>query len=74
MPAATPQQAVTGYLDALVAADADRALQYALNRPTDTDAAHPRGARGESHKLAGRWSVVDVPEVHGGETVRCRPR
>lgn len=67
VPAATPQQAVAGYLDALIAADADRALEYALNRPTDTKLL-THGVLAESQRLAA-LSVVNVPEVNGGETV-----
>ena len=66
VPAATPQQAVTGYLDALVASDADRALAYALNRPTDTTLL-TREMLEASHR-AGALSVVNVPVVEGGES------
>lgn len=67
VPSATPQQAVAGYLDALVAADADRALEYALNRPTDTTLL-TRGVLEASHKEA-KLAVVNVPEVSGDDTV-----
>ena len=67
VPSATPQQAVTGYLDALVAADADRALEYALNRPTDTTLL-TRGMLEASHEEA-KLAVVNVPEVKGDGTV-----
>ncbi len=67
VPAATPRQAVAGYLDALVAADADRALEYALNRPTDTTLL-TRAVLEASHQQ-GRLTVVNVPEVGEGENV-----
>lgn len=67
VPSATPQQAVAGYLDALVASDADRALEYALNRPTDTTLL-TRGMLEASHAKA-RLTVVNVPEVSGDGTV-----
>ena len=66
-PAETPRQAVTGYLDALIAADADRALEYALNRPTDTTLL-TRGMLEASHRSAA-LAVVNVPEVSGSGTV-----
>lgn len=67
VPAATPQQAVAGYLEALVATDADRALEYALNRPADTTLL-TRSMLEASHKQ-GAFAVVNVPEVTGGDTV-----
>ncbi|MFT4296915.1 MAG: hypothetical protein QM582_16040 [Micropruina sp.] len=67
VPAATPQQAVSGYLDALVAADAPRALEYALNRPTDTTLL-TREMLEASHREA-KLTVVNVPVVEGNETV-----
>ena len=67
VPAATPQQAVAGYLEALVATDADRALEYALNRPTDTTLL-TRAVLEASHQQ-GRLTVVNVPEVGEGENV-----
>ncbi len=66
-PATTPQQAVTGYLNALVAADADQALEYALNRPTDTTLL-TRDMLEASHRTAA-LAVVNVPEVNGSGTV-----
>ncbi len=67
LPSATPQQAVTGFLDALVAADADRALEYALNRPADTRLL-TKEMLDASQRVA-PLSVVNVPEVSGGEAV-----
>ncbi|MFT4217878.1 MAG: hypothetical protein QM619_11955 [Micropruina sp.] len=66
VPSATPQQAVAGYLDALVAADADRALEYALNRPADTTLLTRTMLEASHHE--GKLAVVNVPEVDGGET------
>lgn len=65
VPASSPKEAVTGYLDALVTGDAERALQYALNRPTDTSLL-TRAMLEQSHKKA-PLAVVDVPEAPGGE-------
>lgn len=67
VPSATPQEAVAGYLDALVAADADRALEYALNRPTDTSLLTADVLK-RSQKEA-KLAVVSVPEVEGGTMV-----
>ncbi|MFT3971352.1 MAG: hypothetical protein QM695_14005 [Micropruina sp.] len=67
VPSATPQQAVTGFLDALVAADADRALEYALNRPADTRLLTTEMLA--ASQRAAPLSVVTVPEVQGGDAV-----
>jgi hypothetical protein len=65
---ATPQQAVRGFLDALAAGDADRALQFALTKPTDTTLL--TRAVLESSNKSGALSVVNVPEVSGSGTVQ----
>ncbi|MFT3860119.1 hypothetical protein [Micropruina sp.] len=66
--ASTAQQAVRGFLDALAADDADQALQYALNRPTDTTLL-TRAVLESSHQT-GALTVVNVPEVTGAGTVQ----
>lgn len=63
VPSTTPQEAVAGYLNALVEADANRALEYALNRPTDTTLLTDEVLKA-SHKTA-KLAVVNVPEVEG---------
>lgn len=68
VPAATPQQAVTGFLQALAEADADRALLYARDQPTDKTLL-TREVLDESRKLA-PLTIVDVPQVQGGGTVQ----
>lgn len=68
VPAATSKQAVTGFLEALVAEDADRALAYALNAPTDRTLL-TREVLAASHKQ-GALAIVNVPEVAGGGTVQ----
>ena len=65
---ATPQQAVRGFLDALAGSDADRALQFALTKPTDT--ALLTRAVLESSNKTGPLTVVNVPEVGGSGTVQ----
>lgn len=68
VPSATAKQAVTGYLEALAANDADRALEYAQNPPTDkTLLTH--SVLEASHEL-GALVIVNVPEVSGGGTVQ----
>jgi len=67
VPAATPQQAVTGFLDALAAADADRALEFALNRPADTTLLTREVL--EASRANGALAVVNVPAVEGSGTV-----
>ncbi len=67
VPSATPQEAVTGYLDALIAADADRALEYALNRPSDVRLL-TRDMLTASQRVS-PLAVVNVPEVSGGDAV-----
>lgn len=68
VPAETPQQAVRGYLDALVALDADRALEYAVSKPTNT-AMLSREVLAQSQKVA-PLAVVEVPEVEGAGPVQ----
>mgnify|MGYP005608476685 CR=1 FL=1 len=64
--AATPREAVSGFLQALADADADRALQYALNRPVDTTLL-TRPVLEASRKEA-PLVIVNVPEVAGNGT------
>jgi hypothetical protein len=66
--AATPQQAVTGFLQALAAGDAERALRYAATVPTDTSLL-TREVLDVSHEEA-PLAIVNVPEVPGGGPVQ----
>lgn len=66
--AATPQQAVTGFLQALAAGDAERALRYAATVPTDTGLL-TRQVLEVSHQEA-PLAIVNVPEVQGGGPVQ----
>jgi len=68
VPAATPKQAVTGFLEALAGGDADRALEFALTRPTDTTLL-TRTVLEASH-ADGALAIVNVPEVAGTDTVQ----
>ena len=63
VPAATPRDAVTGFLQALADADADRALEYALTRPPD--AALLTRPVLEASRKEGALAIVNVPEVAG---------
>lgn len=67
VPAATPHEAVAGYLEALAKADAERALLYALNRPSDT--ALLTNAMLEASRAKAALSVVTVDQVAGAGTV-----
>lgn len=72
VPSKTPQEAVAGYLNALVDADANRALEYALNRPTDTTLLTADVLKA-SHKTA-KLAVVNVPGWRAGRWSPCPPR
>ena len=63
VPADTPREAVTGFLQALADADADRALEYALTRPPD--AALLTRPVLEASRKEGALAIVNVPEVAG---------
>lgn len=67
VPAATPQQAVTGFLESLASGDAERALEYAQYRPTDLTLLN-RSVLEASHQQ-GALAIVSVPEVGGAGTV-----